>query len=214
MGIGMLLSDPILAIDTSDVLQVIVLVVVMLLAALGNFLKKKPSQQDKGKVMIIPPPERDQQGKMVVPPRARARPQVPPEAAPRRPTATPQARPTLVQRQPLAQVRPPPVQQPVPPQRPQPTSARPRRARRVQVVEHAEQVVAQDEHVASRLKEIQMRKAGKLGLDQHAHGEQPPPRRPMRLLLSRLNPKDMKQAIVLSEIIQPPLALREDVGLP
>ncbi len=85
-----------------------------------------------------------------------------------------------------------------------------RQAHRVRAADHAKTVAAHAEHVASRLREEQLRQAGELAPGEHAHGEQPAPRRPMHPLLSLLNPQDMKQAIILSEIIQPPLALREN----
>ena len=129
---------------------------------------------------------------------------------PTRPTAIPgePARPGPVPRRPDRVARPRPTAQRV--QQPQPTVKRPRQAHRVRAAEHAEQVAAHAEHVASQLRELQMQKAGDLELGEHFHEVQPEePRRVRHPLLGRLNSSDMKQAIVLSEIIQPPLALRD-----
>ncbi len=128
---------------------------------------------------------------------------------PTRPTAIPgePARPGPVPRRPDRVARPRTVAQP-----PQPTVRQPRQAHRVRAAEHAEQVATHAEHVASQLRELQMQKAGELELGEHFHEIQPEqPRRAPHPLLGRLNSSDMKQAIVLSEIIQPPLALRDRV---
>ncbi len=82
----------------------------------------------------------------------------------------------------------------------------------MRAAEHAEVVGDHAEHVASSLKEQQMRKAGTLELGDHFHKDQPEPTRPRHPLLARLNPRNMREAILLSEIIQPPLALRNEQG--
>jgi len=64
--------------------------------------------------------------------------------------------------------------------------------------------------VASRLKEQQMSKLGTLELGAHFYEDQAVPTRPRHPLLARLNPRNMREAILLSEIIQPPLALRDE----
>ncbi len=84
----------------------------------------------------------------------------------------------------------------------------------MRAAEHAEVVAEHAEHVASRLKEQQMRKLGTLELGAHFHEDQPVPTRPRHPLLARLNPQNMREAILLSEIIQPPLALRENEDRP
>ncbi len=151
----------------------------------------------------------------------------------------PQARPTPVARQRPPQARPTPIQQPArriseparpgpvpqqsdrvarprPTQQPrpvrQPTVQPKRQGHRVRAATHAEAVGEHAEHVASSLKETQMRKAGALDLGAHFHEDQPEPTRPRHPLLARLNPQNMREAILLSEIIQPPLALRNDQG--
>ncbi len=156
----------------------------------------------------------------------------------------PLARPTPVARQRAPQARPTPIQQPAQPQRrigeparPGPVPQRPdrvarprpaqqprpvlrptvqseRQAHRVRAAEHAEAVAEHAEHVASRLREQQMRKLGTLELGEHFHKDQPKPTRPRHPLLARLNPHSMREAILLSEIIQPPLALRENQDRP
>ena len=152
----------------------------------------------------------------------------------------PLAHPTPVARQRPPQARPTPIRQPAQPQRrigeparpgpvPQRSDriARPRPAQqprlvrqptvqpehqthRVRAGEHAEAVAEHAEHVASRLREQQMRKLGTLELGEHFHKDQPEPTRPRHPLLARLNPQNMRDAILLSEIIQPPLALRHE----
>ena len=87
-----------------------------------------------------------------------------------------------------------------------------RQSHRVRAAEHAEAVGEHAEHVASRLKERQMRKLGTLDLGEHFHEDQSVPTRPRHPLLARLNPRNMREAILLSEIIQPPLALRNEQG--
>ena len=135
----------------------------------------------------------------------------------------PQARPTPIQQpaqpqrriielQPGRVARPRPVQQPRPVRRP--TVQSERQAHRVRAVEHAEVVADHAEHVASRLRGQQMRKLGELELGDHFHKDQSPPTRPRHPLLARLNPQSMREAILLSEIIQPPLALRENEDRP
>lgn len=120
------------------------------------------------------------------------------------------ARPGEVPRRPDRVARPRPVTQRVQP--PQPTVKRPRQSHRVRAAEHAEQVATHAEHVASQLREQQMQKAGELEPGEHFHEVQREESRRVRYpLLGRLSSSDMKQAIVLSEIIQPPLALRDQV---
>lgn len=160
---------------------------------------------------------------------SRARPQ-PPQARPT-PIARqqlPQARPTPIQ-QPATHQRvvgerrhttepalpgsvPRRPQQPPeskPPRRPQSSLRAEREDHRVQAAGHAKRLAARAEHSTSRLKEKQMRKVGELGLDEHAHGEQQPLRSRAHPLHRLLKATGMKQAIILSEIVQPPLALRE-----
>ncbi len=154
----------------------------------------------------------------------------------------PLAHPTPVARQRPPQARPTPIRQPAQPQRrigeparpgpipqrsdrvarPRPTQQprvvrRPavqseRQSHRVRAADHAEAVAERAEHVASSLREKQMRKAGALDLGDHFHKDQPVPTRPRHPLLARLNPRNMREAILLSEIIQPPLALRNEQG--
>lgn len=117
------------------------------------------------------------------------------------------ARPGPVPRRPDRVARPRPVAQPL---QPQPTVKRPRQAHRVRAAEHTEQLATHAEPVASQLRELQMQKFGELKLGEYFHEVQPKePQRVRHPLLGRLNSSDMKQAIVLSEIIQPPLALRD-----
>ncbi len=152
----------------------------------------------------------------------------------------PQAHPTPVARQRPPQARPTPIRQSAQPQRrpgeparpgpvphrsdrvarprpaQQPRPVRPptvqseRQSHRVRAAEHAEAVGDHAEHVASSLKEQRMRKLGTLELGEHFHKDQPVPTRPRHPLLARLNPQNMRDAILLSEIIQPPLALRHE----
>ncbi len=144
----------------------------------------------------------------------------------------PQARPTPVARHRQPQARPTPIQQPtqrqrrpsdrVPPSepaRPGPVPQRPtrrpaaqseRQTHRVLTAEHAKTVATHAEHIASSLKEKQMRKFGQLGMGEHFHEDQSVPAKPRHPLLARLNPQSMRDAILLSEIIQPPLALRNE----
>ncbi len=220
----------ILAVDFDDAIRAIVLVVFMLLMALGKLLTKKPPRQDKGKMVIFPTQEPAAHEQPQAPqarpsgparssgerpqPKPTARPQ-PPQVRPtpiQRPTARTgePARPRPVPGRPDRVARPRPVTQAL--RRPQPTVERPRQTHRVRAAEHAEQVATHAEPVASQLRELQMQKAGELELGEHFHEVQPHrPRRVPHRLLGRLNSSDMKQAIVLSEIIQPPLALRDRV---
>ena len=122
--------------------------------------------------------------------------------AERRPTAEP-ALPGSAPRRP----QPPPESSP--PRRPRSRRVTEREDHRVHAAEHAERLAARAEHSTSRLKEKQLRKAGKLGLDEHAHGEQQPLASHSNPLHRLLKATGMKQAIILSEIVQPPLALRE-----
>ncbi len=142
------------------------------------------------------------------PPQARPTPIRQP-AQPRRRIGEP-ARPGPVPQRSDRIARPTPAQQPRPVRRPavQPE----RQAHRVRAAEHAEAVADHAEHVASSLKEQRMRKLGDLELGEHFHGDQPVPTRPRHPLLARLNPQNMRDAILLSEIIQPPLALRNEQG--
>lgn len=145
----------------------------------------------------------------------------------------PQARPTPIQqpatrqrvvgerRQPAEPVvlpgsappRPQPPLESKPPQRPKSGLRAEREDHRVRAADHAKRLATRAEHTTSRLKEKQMRKAGGLGglggLDEHAHGEQQPLRSQANPLRRLLKATGMKQAIILSEIVQPPLALRE-----
>lgn len=82
----------------------------------------------------------------------------------------------------------------------------------MRAAEHAEAVADHAEHVASRPKEQQMRKFGELELGEYFRGDQSVPTRPRHPLLARLNPQNMREAILLSEIIQPPLALRKELS--
>ncbi len=226
----------ILAVDFDEAIRPIVMVVFMLLMGLGKLLKKKPPTQDKGKTIVLPtqePHEFEQPQAPQARPSGRAR-SSGERPQPSRPTARPripQTRPTPVGRQRLPQVRPTPISGeparpgPVPRrpgrvarlmsvvqrmQEPQPTVKQPRQAHRVRAAEHAEQVARHAEHVASQLREQQMQKAGELEPGEHFHEVQREESRRVRYpLLGRLSSSDMKQAIVLSEIIQPPLALRD-----
>ena len=223
-----------------DAIEAIVMVVVMVIAGLSGLLKKKAKPgESAGKTIIIPPPDSKESGEASARP---APPSARPVQAPRpqrtaaspvvRPTPIapqarqPQARPTPVARQRPPQARPTPILHPAQPRRPasQPapqqrpvrrpaqTAQSERQGHRVRASEHAEAVAEHAEHVASRLKEKQMRKAGKLELGEHAHEDQSVPARPRHPLLASLNPQNMREAILLSEIIQPPLALRNEQG--
>ncbi len=165
---------------------------------------------------VRPTPITQQQGRQ---PLARPAPvarQQPPQARPTpiRQPAQPRgrigepARPGPVPQRSDRIARPTPAQQPRPVRRPavQPE----RQAHRVHAAEHAEAVAAHAEHVASSLKEQRMGKLGELELGEHFYGDQPVPTRPRHPLLARLNPQNMRDAILLSEIIQPPLALRNE----
>ena len=99
----------------------------------------------------------------------------------------PQARPTPIQQPAQARrrvgeprsdrvARPRPAQQPRPARRPTPTVQSERQAHRVRAAEHAEVVADHAEHVASRLREQQMRKAGTLELGDHFHKTSQSPR--------------------------------------
>ena len=55
-----------------------------------------------------------------------------------------------------------------------------------------------------------MPKLGELELGDDFYGDQSVPTRPRHPVLARLNPRSMREAILLSEIIQPPLALRNE----
>ena len=57
-----------------------------------------------------------------------------------------------------------------------------------------------------------MSKLGTLELGEYFHEDQSVAARPRHPLLARLNPQNMREAILLSEIIQPPLALRNEQG--
>ncbi|MCZ6655052.1 MAG: hypothetical protein O7D91_18750 [Planctomycetota bacterium] len=152
----------------------------------------------------------------------------------------PLARPTPVARQRPPQARPTPIQQPAQPRRRMGEPARPgpapqrsdrvarpgiaqqpravrrpavqseRQTHRVRAAEHAEAVADHAEHVASSLREQQMGKLGELELGEHFYKDESLRTRPRHPLLARLNPQNMRDAILLSEIIQPPLALRNE----
>lgn len=146
------------------------------------------------------------------PPQARPTPIRQP-AQPQRRIGEP-ARPGPVPQRSDRVARPRPTQQPRPVRRPTPAVQSERQGHRVRAAEHAEGVADHAEHVASRLKEKQMRKAGTLDLGDYFYKDQPEPTRPRHPLLARLNPRSMREAILLSEIIQPPLALRENQDRP
>jgi len=223
----------ILAIDLPGGIEAIVMLIMAVLVAAGNLLKKKSQKSGEGQDngIILPPtgssPDSPPQARPGAPSQsgvvrpqpmsgARARPvstarQQVPQARPT-PIAKqqlPQARPQPVTRQPDKITRPPPIQAPRPQRRPTPRAEPERQSHRVRAAEHSERLAARAEHSTSRLKESRLRKAGKLGLDEHAHGEQQPLASHSNPLHRLLKATGMKQTIILSEIIQPPLALRE-----
>jgi len=175
-----------------------------------------PSPQRTAETPVVRPTPIASQGRQ---PLARQTPvarQRPPQARPTpiRQPAQPQrrigepARPGPVPQRSDRIARPRPTQQPRPVR--QPTVQPERQGHRVRAAEHAEAVAEHAQHVASSLKEQQMRKLGTLELGEYFYEDQSLPTRPRHPLLARLNPQNMRDAILLSEIIQPPLALRHE----
>lgn len=166
-------------------------------------VRPTPIAQQGRQPLAHPAPAARQQ-----PPQARPTPIRQP-AQPRRRIGEP-AHPGPVPQRSDRVARPRPAQQPQPVRRP--TVQSERQTHRVRAAEHAEAVADHAEHVASRPKEQQMRKFGELELGEYFRGDQSVPTRPRHPLLARLNPQNMREAILLSEIIQPPLALRKELS--
>ena len=206
-----------------DAIEAIVAVIVMLLFGLGHFLKKRSEGDDKD--IIIPTAEQQPQHKSpppqarapspAQPPTARTAAQVfpRPQARPTQPTATPRSPQRQSTRlQPPLSPRPaaPATLQQTTPRRTQPRpTARPTKRERATPMEHAAQIAARAEHVAHRLQEQRLREKGLLKPGEHPQEEQTQRPSPSRQLIELLNHGSIKQAILLSEILQPPLAMRD-----
>lgn len=215
--------------NVEDIIKTAAFLVMALLAGLGSMFKKKAQQGGKP---VIPQSD-DEETSPQPPPARRATPSMgapgspnlgygQPPPTPPRPRPLQPIRPQMqpASRQPQTPIRPlrppaasPPIMRPTPITQPQPP-------RRVTLSQHAAQLAAHAEEIARRLAEakripseqpLTARMSPTLErVGRPARAESPPPGpRKRHRLLSNLNPANLKQAVVLSEILSPPLATRE-----
>lgn len=206
-----------MAFDFSDLVYPIALLIMAAASGLQHILKKKdePESSSRDQVIIIPPPRRQQSTARQTPTGGAqpSRPPTPPAPPVKRaPTGKAPVRPAPRSRpqvpRPVIKVQPRPKKRPAPPTAARP--AKPLKRERITPMQHAEQVSEHAEHAANKLREEVLIKSGKLEPGQHQHGPAKPLHRPARVAgIGVLKPKSMQQAVLLSEILRPPIALRE-----
>jgi len=193
---------------------ILFVVISSIISGIGNMIRKKRGEsgkadleEDEGPVIILT----DEFGRPPTPPPVarRARPPMPAEAAERQASARRPVRP--------APPRPPAKQRPTPPPapsparrreavRPKPIPPRPAPAKSLAddhgAIEHAKHITKHADAIGDRAEEIGV-------LDDYfaTKSIQPPPQaKPVPLDVS---PGGLRRAIILNEILSPPLALRE-----